>query len=79
MTSDCLPHQASAVYPEAFERSRGVQPCNRVPYELAVEMGFVKILERGPLVLTNATLGWRLHELTDEALVEAVRFVTDCA
>jgi hypothetical protein len=56
-----------------------VQPCSRVPYELAVEMGFVKLLERGPLVLTNATLGWRLHELTDEALVEAVRFVTDCA
>jgi len=64
--------KASAVYPEAFERSPGVQPCHRVPYELAVEMGFVKLLERGPLVLTNATLGWRLHELTDEALVEAV-------
>jgi len=64
--------QQAAVYPDAFEHSARRSECSRMTYAEAVAMGPEALLARGPTLLTNATVGWRLRELTDAELVAEV-------
>ena len=62
---------AAAKYPEAFEGRAGA--CPTLSMSEAIQMGHEALIRRGPTMLTNATVGWRLSaEWDDSQLTAAV-------